>query len=428
MHALAIVLQQKGYIITGSDDEIYDPSLSRLRAVGLAPPSIGWDASRVEGVDAVVLGMHARVDNPELLAAQQAGLPIYSFPSFVAEVTADKTKVVITGSHGKTTTTAMIMHVLAYAGVEFDYLVGADIAGFDGMVKLTDAPLMLIEGDEYLSSPIDRRPKFIHFEPDVAVMTGIAWDHINVFETEEIYVEQFVALAASLPETTPLIYYAGDDKVSQIAKTRSNKVPYLALERDGDDHVRVDVRSYPVSVIGVHNLQNMHAALHVCHVLGIDTPLFFEAIKDFTGADRRLQVISSGPDRTVFYDFAHAPSKVRATTAAVKDWYPQRSLVACLELHTYSSLNRGFLPQYAGSLDGADHAVVFYNEHTLAIKKMPALSIADVKHFFGLPDLVVLTDPDQLYEHLRALAAERSTLLLMSSGRLQGMDIHSVWS
>lgn len=425
MHALALVLQARGYEVTGSDDEIYDPSLTVLREAGLAPETFGWNAERVADVDAVIVGMHARADNPELLAAQERGIPIHSFPSFVAEQVKDKRRVVIAGSHGKTTTTAMIMHVLRKLDMAFDYLVGAEIAGFDKMVQLTDAPIMLIEGDEYLSSPIDRRPKFSHYEADIAVLTGIAWDHINAFPTEEDYIAQFTDFVTKLKRDTPLHYF-NDPKVEAVASPHPESYVYDGLVREGEESINYLGTVYPVQVIGQHNLQNMEAALRVCIDLGISEQDFFESIADFTGASRRLQVLSKAAGSTVFIDFAHAPSKVKATTQAVKDWYPERGLVACLELHTYSSLNQEFLPQYAGALAAADKAIVFYNAHTLEIKKMPPLSEAAVREAFEREDLEVFTDEAALLEYLQAIDRSASNLLLMTSGRFNGMPLDQV--
>lgn len=428
MHALAISLAAKGYHVTGSDDEIYDPSLSRLRAAGLAPHTFGWDATRVDDADLVIVGMHARADNPELIAAQRRGIPIHSFPSYIAEVSKDKQQVVITGSHGKTTTTAMIMYALRAQGIDFDFLVGAEIEGFDTMVRLSDAPVIIIEGDEYLSSPIDRRPKFIHFDPDITVMTGIAWDHINVFPTEGDYDQLFVNYVSGLSSEAQLIYYSGDIKVVDTCKDYHNATPYSPLPRVGDDGVEVDGKVYPVSVIGEHNLQNMAAAYHVCHAMGMQTEDFFAAMATFAGADRRLQVLSEGKDVRVFYDFAHAPSKVKATTQAVSQWYPHRRLVACLELHTFSSLNLDFLPQYRGALAAADVALLYYSEHTLRIKQMAPLDRGAVQQAFGRDDLEVFTDIDELERRLADLEAPSSNLLLMSSGRFDGMDVQQLWA
>ncbi len=428
MHALAIALAEKGHHVTGSDDEIYDPSLSRLREAGLAPDTFGWDASRVDGADLVIVGMHARADNPELIAAQQQGIEIHSFPSYIAAASQGKRQVVVTGSHGKTTTTAMIMYALRQQGVDFDYLVGADIDGFDTMVRLTDAPIIIIEGDEYLSSPIDRRPKFIHFTPDVTVMTGIAWDHINVFPTEADYDQLFTAYVDQLSHDARLIYYAGDEKVVQTCQSLKDTIPYNALERVGDDKVSVDGHTYPVSVIGEHNLQNMAAAHHVCLALGMTTHDFFTSMATFAGADRRLQVVTDTGSARLFHDFAHAPSKVKATTAAVSEWYPSRRLVACLELHTFSSLNMDFLPQYRGALDAADVALLYYSEHTLSIKQMVPLDSLAVQQAFGSANLEVFTDIEALRDRLQALQSPDTNLLLMSSGRFDGMDIKNLWT
>ncbi|HMR89542.1 MAG TPA: Mur ligase family protein, partial [Saprospiraceae bacterium] len=362
MHNIALDLHAQGHLVTGSDDEIYEPSLSRLTKVGIAPKKFGWDEANItQDIDIVVLGMHAREDNPELVKSRELGLTIMSYPAFVYERSKDKQRIVIAGSHGKTTTTAMILHVLKKLGVSFDYLVGAQLEGFDRMVKLTDAPLIIIEGDEYLSSPLDRVPKIHHYKPHISVTTGIAWDHINVFPTFEVYKEQFSIYFDMIESGGTLIYYSDDEVLNEIvskAKGDVIKLPYTGLVKNDEMSIVFENEIYPVSIIGNHNLQNLNAARLVCLTLGINTRRFFKAIADFSGANKRLQKLNDSKDRLVFLDFAHAPSKVKATTTSVKEWYGNKKLLAVLELHTFSSLNKAFLPQYINSLAAADQAIV----------------------------------------------------------------------
>jgi len=430
MHNIALDLYAQGYIVTGSDDEIYEPSRTRLAEVGILPVEMGWYEDRIHaGLDMVILGMHARIDNPELLRAQELGLKIYSYPEFVYSKSMDKVRIIIAGSHGKTTTTAMILHVLKTMDVRFDYLVGAKLDGFDRMVSLTDAPIIVIEGDEYLSSPIDRIPKILHYHPHIAVITGIAWDHVNVFPTFDIYKEQFAKFIATIEdqpsgEQGRLVYYGQDSHLADIVSdsTFSDKaISYNGLVRHGVAQVEYEGLYYPISVIGQHNLLNMEAALQVCQSIGIAAMDFFDAIANFTGAAKRLQLLSEDKDRKVFLDFAHAPSKVTATTTALKDWYGDHKLLAVLELHTFSSLQDSFLPQYAQSLNGADQAVVFYNEHTLKAKNMPSLDNEQVVRYFDHPRLRIFTDSAELHDFISRDIFSEHHILLMTSGTFAGM-------
>ena len=373
MHNIALDMKAQGNDVTGSDDEIYEPSLSRLKEAGIAPDDFGWFPEKIHSdLDMVILGMHAKSDNPELLKALALGVKVYSYPEFVYQQSKDKKRVVVAGSHGKTTTTAMILHVLKKTGHTFDYLVGAQLDGFERMVQLTDAPLIVIEGDEYLSSPIDRVPKILHYKPHIAVITGIAWDHINVFTTFEMYQEQFLKFVDTIETYGLFIYYESDVHLKSIVAQRPyvNHIPYETLERNGDQVV-FENQSFPVSVIGDHNFQNMNAARLVCQQLGINYEMFFGAIRDFKGARKRLQKIAESENRVVYLDFAHAPSKVKATTDSFKHWFGEKKLLAVLELHTFSSLNPSFIPEYYGSLNASDKSVVFFNGHTLKMKKMP---------------------------------------------------------
>lgn len=427
MHNLAIDLHQLGHHVSGSDDEIYEPSISRLRNEGIAPTEFGWFPDKIsQNIDYIILGMHARIDNPELLRAQELNIPIYSYPELVYKMSEQKKRIVVAGSHGKTTTTAMILHVLKKLQIDFDYLVGAQISGFDKMVKLSDAPIIVIEGDEYLSSPIDRRPKIHHYKPHISVITGIAWDHINVFPTFEDYVHQFKIYLDLFEENSVLIYYDKDSKLNDLALSSSNKIqkiPYGMLARKGTDNVEYKDQNYPISVIGSHNLQNLKAALLVCEQLGIESQTFFEAIHDFTGANKRLQRLNALGKRGIYLDFAHAPSKVKATTDSLKEWFGDTKLLAVLELHTFSSLNAEFLPQYKSTLDAADEVVVFYSKHALEMKKMPELDSSFISNCFDHNNLKVFDQKAHLITLLEDSKYDQYNILLMTSGNFDGLDL-----
>lgn len=430
MHNLAIALHLKGYHVTGSDDEIFDPAKSRLTRYGLLPESYGWHPERITtDLDAIVLGMHARKDNPELLRAQELGLKIYSYPEYLYEQSRDKTRVVIGGSHGKTTTTAMILHVLQHCGIEADYMVGAQLEDFEVMVRLSEtARVMVIEGDEYLTSPIDRRPKFHVYKPHVAIITGIEWDHINVFPTFEIYKDQFAQFVNLIEPGGRLIYCNDDPEVRDVAlknsRTDITKQPY-----DVPPHEVVKGITYltshgrvPLRVFGRHNLLNMTAARYACNALGISDAQFDEAIQTFGGASKRLELVKSTATSAVYKDFAHAPSKLRATIAAMKEQYPGRRLVACMELHTFSSLTAEFLKQYAGTMDKADVPFVYYSQHALQLKKLPNLDPEQVRASFANDKVQVFTDSKIMVEELRKMQWTDANLLMMSSGNFDGID------
>jgi len=429
MHNLALALHDYGHIVTGSDDEIYEPSRSRLSASGLLPSEFGWYTDKIEPkINAIILGMHARKDNPELLKAQELGLKIYSYPEFVASQSIDKTRVVIAGSHGKTTTTSIILHALSSKGIDYDYLVGAQLKGFDRMVKLSDAGIIILEGDEYLSSPIDRRPKMMHYKPNIAVITGVAWDHINVFPTLDNYVDQFRLFINDMEHDAYLFYYNNDKHLSQILSEEGYKCiaeSYDQIHLDGKNQYYVDDAHYEIKLIGNHNMQNIKAAELVCLRLGLTKDDFYSSLQTFTGADKRLQVLKEGDKKSgnVYLDFAHAPSKVKATTDAVKDWYTESKLIAVFELHTYSSLNAEFLPQYKSALDSADLAIVLFSEHALEMKKMPPLDKDFVRECFDHRNCLVFTSAKELEDKLKEEAIENSNLLMMSSGTFDGMNL-----
>ncbi len=432
MHNLALALHDSGHVVTGSDDEIYEPSRSRLQQEGLLPDQFGWYTDKIEpNIDAIILGMHARVDNPELFRAKKLGLKIYSYPEFIAEQCTEKTRVVVAGSHGKTTTTSIIMHALSNAGIDYDYLVGAQLEGFDRMVKLSDAGIIILEGDEYLSSPIDRRPKMMHYDPDIAIITGIAWDHINVFPSIENYVDQFRQFVVGMKDGSTLYFYENDDFMNDIIGESGHAcdtIGYNQIEVDEDKCVKIEDVKYQIKLIGNHNLQNIKSAELVCTQLGISKTDFYSALQTFSGANKRLQVLRDGSNGkgNVYLDFAHAPSKVTATTQAMKDWYPDAPLVAVFELHTYSSLNKEFIPQYAGALAAADKAAVFFSEHALKMKKMPHLEDEFVKKAFDHPNLAVFSDKDKLEEFLKNQNIEEANLLLMTSGNFDKLPVKTI--
>ncbi|MBC3847607.1 peptidoglycan synthetase [Winogradskyella echinorum] len=434
MHNLAIALHNKGYIVTGSDDTIFDPSKSRLDAKGLLPESFGWYPEKITSdLDAIVLGMHAKADNPELLKAQELGLKIYSYPEFLYEQSKNKTRVVIGGSHGKTTITSMILHVMHYHDRDVDFMVGAQLEGFDVMVKLTeDNDFMVLEGDEYLSSPIDRRPKFHLYKPNIALLSGIAWDHINVFPTYENYVEQFSIFVDSIVTGGSINYNEEDEEVKRVVEASENQIRKIAYRtpeytvEDGETLLETPEGPMPIEVFGAHNLNNLAGAKWICQHMGIDEDDFYEAISTFKGASKRLEKIAESNNSIAYKDFAHSPSKVEATTKALKEQYSDRTLVACLELHTYSSLNAEFLKEYKGALDAADVAVVFYSPHAVEIKKLEEVTEQQIANAFERDDLIIYTNPDDFKNFLFSQSFENKSLLLMSSGNYGGLDFDEV--
>ncbi|MFM2206091.1 MAG: hypothetical protein RL213_66 [Bacteroidota bacterium] len=433
MHNLALALHEKGCTVTGSDDEINEPSRSRLAAAGLLPDTIGWFPDRIHsGLDAVILGMHARADNPELKEAERLGIPVYSYPEFLYEQSKDKQRVVIGGSHGKTTITSMILHVLRQCGCDFDYMVGAKLEGFDTMVRISDAPVIILEGDEYLSSPIDRRPKFHLYQADIGVISGIAWDHINVFPTFEDYVLQFRIFADAIPAVGALIFCQEDPEAAAVVGSSTSdarRIPYnVPAHRieDGTTYLTTPGGEVPLRVFGKHNLLNLEAARRVCNLLGVSNSDFYESISTFNGAARRLEPLGRSSRVSVFKDFAHSPSKLRATTEAVRSQYPTRRLIACMELHTFSSLNDRFLDEYAGSMNGADVAMVYFNPRTIAHKRLPDISAERVADAFGHPALQVFTDSSRMLAALMDMDFNESVLLLMSSGNFDGLVLEEI--
>lgn len=431
MHNLAIALHKKGFKVTGSDDVLFEPSASRLGRYGILPTQEGWYPEKITPeLDAVILGMHARIDNPELLKAQELGIKIYSYPDYIYEQSKDKLRVVIGGSHGKTTITSMILHVLQQAGKKFDYLVGAQLEGFETMVGLTDdAPVIIIEGDEYLASPIDRRPKFHIYKADIGVISGIAWDHINVFPTFDNYIDQFKIFAETIQPGGKLIYSQTDEVLNKMVEgldVTIEKLPYslpaYAIE-NGITTILADGKKYELEVFGQHNLLNMQAARLVCEGLGINGADFYRHITSFKGAARRLELIGKNDSSAIFKDFAHSPSKLTATIDAVKAQFPDRKLIACIELHTFSSLNKDFLNQYAGTMDRADEAIVFIDRKTFEQKKIEPYPAEAVKNAFANKNLLFFNEPADLLKYLEKLDISNSNLLMMSSGNFGGINL-----
>ena len=434
MHNLAIALHQKGEKVSGSDDTIHEPSKSRLEKYGLLPENFGWFPEKInEKIDVVILGMHAQKSNPELVKAEKLGLKIYSYPEFLYEQSKNKTRVVIGGSHGKTTITSMILHVMNYHDSAVDYMVGAQLEGFETMVHLTEEnEFMVLEGDEYLSSPIDRRPKFHLYKPNIALLSGIAWDHINVFPTFENYREQFKIFTDSIINGGSMVYNTEDEHVKDIVESSENhikKYPYKTPNHfieNGITYLETPEGALPLEIFGNHNLQNLAGAKWICQQMGIDEDDFYEAIASFRGASKRLEKIASNSNTVIFKDFAHSPSKVAATTKAVKEQFYDWNLLACLELHTYSSLNAEFLAEYQNALGAADKAVVFFSPHAVKIKQMELVTHEQIAIAFQREDLIIYTNPQEFSDFLFAQNLEKTALLLMSSGNYGGLDFEKL--
>lgn len=432
MHNLAIALKRKGDDVTGSDDEIFEPSKSRLASNGLLPSEIGWDTTRIhKGLDAVILGMHARADNPELVKAQELGVKIYSYPEFVYEQTKHKKRIVVGGSHGKTTITSMLLHVMNKLNIQTDYLVGALLDGFDCMVQLSDAPYIVIEGDEYLSSPIDRRPKFHWYAPHIALISGIAWDHINVFPTFDNYVAQFKIFTDKIEPNGHLIYYEKDEAIQKILPTLRADIksvgygtPIYEVE-NGVTTISDNGLKTPLQVFGNHNLENMLGAKLMLNQIGVADTDFYNAIRSFKGAAKRLELIAKNETCNVYKDFAHSPSKLKATVNAVNNQFPNRKLIACMELHTFSSLKKDFLPQYKNCMKDADQAFVYFSPDVVKHKKLEEIDAATVQKAFGTSNVTVFTVANELTNRLKEIVWENKNLLLMSSGNFHGVDLNA---
>ncbi len=431
MHNLAIALHKKGFEVSGSDDEIREPSKSRLAKHGILPDTIGWHPEKISNeLDAIILGMHARIDNPELIKAKELGLKIYSYPEYIYEQSKDKKRIVVGGSHGKTTITSMILHVLQKQNMAFDYMVGAQLEGFDTMVQLSDAPIIVIEGDEYLSSPIDRRPKFHLYQPHLAILSGIAWDHINVFPTFENYVEQFSIFIDTIDfDNGGKIFYSENDAtLNELVKSKQqqNAIPYNLPDfyiENGITTITHNGKKYALEVFGEHNLRNIEAAKNICKELGIPEDDFYSSIASFKGANKRLELLARTDNKIVYLDFAHSPSKLKATSQAVKQQYEGYKIIVVFELHTFSSLNAQFLEEYAHCLDMPDEAIVYFNPQTIAHKKLAAITNEQVKNAFTREDLNVLTHTNELKNYLTQVKDEKVVFLLMTSGNFGGMNL-----
>jgi UDP-N-acetylmuramate: L-alanyl-gamma-D-glutamyl-meso-diaminopimelate ligase len=435
MHNLAIALHKKGYIVTGSDDEIFEPSKSRLAEYGLLPEKYGWYPEKIDrGLDVIVLGMHAKADNPELLRAKDFGIRVTSFPEYLYEQTKKKKRIVVAGSHGKTTTTAIIMHVLKNSGISFDYMVGSAIKGYETMVGLSEeSQIAVFEGDEYLTSAIDRRPKFHLYKPDIAVINGISWDHMNVFPTFENYLEQFRIFADTITHYGYLIYFDKDPevkKISESARYDIKKIPYKThgyFQNKAGFYGATHNRVIPLKIFGEHNMQNLSAAKETCLSVGIPEDQFYDAIQTFEGTSKRLQKLAETEKGIAYLDFAHAPSKVKATLDAVAERYPGHKIIVCLELHTFSSLNIKFLPQYSGTLDRASFAFIYFNPHSLALKKLPPLSKEKIAESFSSRNIKVFDNSTELFSELKKVRSDDSVYLLMSSGDFDGCDFNKLF-
>jgi UDP-N-acetylmuramate: L-alanyl-gamma-D-glutamyl-meso-diaminopimelate ligase len=427
MHNMALALHHKGFVITGSDDAIFEPSRSRLEKYDLLPKEMGWFPNKITiNLDAIILGMHARENNPELEKAKEIGIPIYSYPEYIYEQSKDKKRIVIGGSHGKTSITAMILHVLQNLNIDCDYMVGAQLEGFDTMVKLThDAPIIILEGDEYLSSPIDRRPKFHLYQPHIAVLSGIAWDHINVFPTFEMYVDQFRVFKEMIEDT--LIYCSEDEDLCKLAReeTKCKLIPYSTPKHKINNGV-TSVEGTDLFIFGDHNLQNINAAKLVCNELGVSDANFYHKIATFKGASNRLELVKRTSTSAIYKDFAHSPSKLKATSSAMKKQFKDRKLVACMELHTFSSLNEEFLKQYKGSIDEPDMAIVYFNPKAIAHKKLEPITKEQVLSAFERTNLLVFTESKRLEKYLKSLNWKNQNLLMMSSGNFDGMNFEEL--
>jgi UDP-N-acetylmuramate: L-alanyl-gamma-D-glutamyl-meso-diaminopimelate ligase len=434
MHSLALALKKAGHQVSGSDDHFYEPSKSKLQAGGILPEKEGWDANRINSdIDFVILGMHAKANNPELLKAQELGIKVFSFPEYIYEASKNKQRIVIGGSHGKTSLTAIVMHVLQDIGRDFDYMVGAQIKGFAEQVKLTDAPIIIIEGDEYTTSPLDLRPKFLHYHHHIATITGIAWDHFNVYPTLEDYVSQFEQFADASPKAGTLIYCEEDNLASMIISEKDRpdvtNIPYKAHDhvvRDGITYLKLPDGEIKVEIFGNHNMQNLSGAHALLKRIGVTDDQFYKAIVTFKGAGKRMEIVGKNATTTIYTDFAHAPSKLLATTTAIKHQFPNRFLVACLELHTFSSLNKDFIDQYQNTFNNTDEAIIYINPSAVAQKGLETLTEEDLRKAFNRKDIILFNDSDEMYDHLINHSWVNKNLILMSSGNFGGLKINEL--
>ena len=433
MHSLAIQLKKNGHIITGSDDVIREPSKSNLNHYDILPAKEGWCSKKIStDLDMVILGMHAKKNNPELLEAQKYNIPVISFPEFIFNSSKYKKRVVIAGSHGKTTITAMIIHVLNEYNIKFDYLLGAKIDALENQVKLDDSKLIIIEGDEYFSSAIDLKPKFMHYDPDVLVVSGVSWDHINVFPTKSSYESAFSKLLNHVIEKNGKIFYYTHDLFLQKSLSAYNQLsqsydsPRYIIKKGQFILVHKN-ENIPLNIFGKHNMENMEAARQVCQEIGVCESDFYKSIKNFKGASRRLNLIKEIENHSaVYYDFAHSPSKVFATVNAVKELYPDRFLIGCLELHTYSSLNVDFIPNYLNTLNNCSESWLYFDEQELQRKGFAKLDRKFLLRAFNHPNMTIINNKKLLRQKINQIELDNTNLLLMSSGNFSGLDIKSI--
>ena len=426
MHNLALSLKHKGYDVTGSDDAIFDPSKTRLEKHNLMPHKLGWFPKKISNkLDAIILGMHARNDNPEVIKAKEIGIPIFSYPEYIYNQSKNKKRIVIAGSHGKTSITSMILHVLKKLNKDFDYMVGAQIDGFDTMVRLTDAPIIILEGDEYLSSPIDKRPKFHLYKPHIGVISGISWDHINVFPTFNIYKNQFRIFKDMIQDS--LIYFSKDKELNSLVKepTSCKLIPYSTGEYKIENGV-TSINNTKLQIFGDHNLQNLNAARLVCKEIGIKSNDFYQHISTFKGASNRLELVKKKKDTAIYKDFAHSPSKLKATCAAIKKQFPKRKIVACLELYTFSSLNSNFLKEYKDCMSDPDIGIVYFNPAAIKHKKLKPIRKSEIYESFNRKDLLIFTNSKELKKYLNSIRWKDKNLLMMSSGNFNGINLNKI--
>ena len=430
MHSLALAMHRLGHRVTGSDDAIFDPSKTKLEQANLLPDTLGWHPEKLNNeIDVVVLGMHAKADNPELIMAQALGLKIQSYPEFLASMCKEKSTVVVAGSHGKTTITAMVLHVLNYHGVSTDFMIGAPVPAVTETLSISDEnDFILLEGDEYLSSAIDSQPKFLWYKPEIALISGIAWDHVNVFPTFEDYISQFEKFIYSIVEGGVLFYNEEDKELKSLVENCSHpvkKIPYGTPEHtldNGITYLNTSEGSLPLSVFGTHNLMNLAGARWISQLMGVDVSDFYEAIPSFTGAAKRMERLAKGKTAILFKDFAHAPSKVSASAKAVKSQFSRHKIKVCLELHTYSSLDATFIKQYKDSLTAADEAIVFYDPEALKIKNRAPIDPDAIKKAFNHSSIVVITEAKVLQKELFEQEYVNYVLVMMSSGNFGDLD------
>jgi len=434
MHNLALALKKMGMRISGSDDEIYEPAAGKLKSGGIEA-NIGWQPEKMDAsIDLVVLGMHAKADNPELAKAKSLKLPIVSFPDFIRRWSANQQRIVIGGSHGKSSITALAMHVLNQLNKKFDYLIGAEVEGFSLTVSLSDAPIIIIEGDEYLASKLDPVAKFLKYDHHIGLISGIAWDHKNVFPSFEDYTQQFEQFADKTPKAGSIIYNEKDllaKKIGEKEREDVRKVPYGvhdAVIKNGVTYLKTkDYGEVKISVFGDHNLENIGAVLALVKLLGIEEKAFYQAVQTFTGAKKRLEIVKQQGNDKLFKDYAHSPSKLEATTTALKKQFADSKVVVAYELHTFSSLNKEFIKEYKNTLSKADEAFIFINPHNIKNSHTDDLTTTEIQEAFNNTELTLFTDKHKLVEAMKkAKTTEKNIFALLSSGNFDGLDIEEV--